>query len=154
VGVVYDRVHSRMISSYGGLVHVTPKYAVIFMIFTLAALGLPGTSGFVGEILILIGAFQKNILVAVLASLGVIFAAAYMLWLYKRVIFGKINNNELNKIYDLNKTEIFILSSLAFLTLFFGFYPEPLLRTVDISVSELIINYEKDLTFYLKEAVK
>ena len=154
VGVVYDRVHSRMISSYGGLVHVTPKYAVIFMIFTLAALGLPGTSGFVGEILILIGAFQKNILVAVLASLGVIFAAAYMLWLYKRVIFGKINNNELKKICDLNKTEIFILSSLAFLTLFFGFYPEPLLRTVDISVSELIRNYEMDLTFYLKEAAK
>ncbi|MAH03042.1 MAG: NADH-quinone oxidoreductase subunit M [Candidatus Pelagibacter sp.] len=154
VGVVYDRVHSRMISSYGGLVHIVPKYAVIFMIFTLAALGLPGTSGFVGEILILIGAFQKNILVAVLASLGVIFAAAYMLWLYKRVIFGKINNNELKKIYDLNKTEIFILSSLAFLTLFFGFYPEPLLRTVDISVSELIRNYEMDLTFYLKETVK
>ncbi|MBO6490398.1 MAG: NADH-quinone oxidoreductase subunit M, partial [Pelagibacteraceae bacterium] len=145
VGVVYDRVHSRLISSYGGLVHITPKYAVIFMIFTLAALGLPGTSGFVGEILILIGAFQKNILVAVLASLGVIFAAAYMLWLYKRVIFGKINNNELKKIYDLNKTEIFILSSLAFLTLFFGFYPEPLLRTIDISVSELIRNYEMDL---------
>ena len=154
VGVVYDRVHSRLISSYGGLVHITPKYAVIFMIFTLAALGLPGTSGFVGEILILIGAFQKNILVAVLASLGVIFAAAYMLWLYKRVIFGKINNNELKKICDLNKTEIFILSSLAFLTLFFGFYPEPLLRTVDISVSELIRNYEMDLTFYLKEAAK
>ena len=154
VGVVYDRVHSRLISSYGGLVHITPKYAVIFMIFTLAALGLPGTSGFVGEILILIGAFQKNILVAVLASLGVIFAAAYMLWLYKRVIFGKINNNELKKIYDLNKTEIFILSSLAFLTLFFGFYPEPLLRTVDISVSELIRNYETDLTFYLKEAAR
>jgi len=154
VGVVYDRVHSRLISSYGGLVHITPKYAVIFMIFILAALGLPGTSGFVGEILILIGAFQKNILVAVLASSGVIFAAAYMLWLYKRVIFGKINNNELKKIYDLNKTEIFILSSLAFLTLFFGFYPEPLLRTVDISVSELIRNYEMDLTFYLKEAAK
>ena len=154
VGVVYDRVHSRLISSYGGLVHITPKYAVIFMIFTLAALGLPGTSGFVGEILILIGAFQKNILVAVLASLGVIFAAAYMLWLYKRVIFGKINNNKLKKICDLNKTEIFILSSLAFLTLFFGFYPEPLLKTVDISVSELIRNYEMDLTFYLKEAAR
>ena len=154
VGVVYDRVHSRLISSYGGLVHITPKYAVIFMIFTLAALGLPGTSGFVGEILILIGAFQKNILVAVLASLGVIFAAAYMLWLYKRVIFGKINNNELKKIYDLNKTEIFILSSLAFLILFFGFYPEPLLRTIDISVSELIRNYEMDLAYYLTEATK
>jgi len=154
VGVVYDRVHSRMISSYGGLVHIIPKYAVIFMIFTLAALGLPGTSGFVGEILILIGAFQKNILVAVLASLGVIFSAAYMLWLYKRVVFGKINNNELKKIYDLNKTEIFILSSLAFLILFFGFYPDPLFRTIDISVSELIKNYEMNLTFYLTEAAK
>jgi len=154
VGVVYDRVHSRLISSYGGLVHITPKYAVLFMIFTLAALGLPGTSGFVGEILILMGAFQKNILVAVLASSGVIFAAAYMLWLYKRVIFGKINNNELKKIYDLNKTEIFILSSLAFLTLFFGFYPDPLFRTIDISVSELIKNYEMNLTFYLTEAAK
>ena len=154
VGVVYDRVHSRMISSYGGLVHIIPKYAVIFMIFTLAALGLPGTSGFVGEILILMGAFQKNILVAVLASLGVIFAAAYMLWLYKRVVFGKINNSELKKIYDLNKTEIFILSSLAFLILFFGFYPDPLFRTIDISVSELIKNYEMNLTFYLTEAAK
>ena len=154
VGVVYDRVHSRMISSYGGLVHIIPKYAVVFMIFTLAALGLPGTSGFVGEILILMGAFQKNILVAVLASLGVIFAAAYMLWLYKRVVFGKINNSELKKIYDLNKTEIFILSSLAFLILFFGFYPDPLFRTIDISVSELIKNYEMNLTFYLTEAAK
>ena len=154
VGVVYDRVHSRLISSYGGLVHITPKYAVLFMIFTLAALGLPGTSGFVGEILILMGAFQKNILVAVLASSGVIFAAAYMLWLYKRVVFGKINNSELKKIYDLNKTEIFILSSLAFLTLFFGFYPDPLFRTIDISVSELIKNYEMNLAFYLTEAAK
>ena len=154
VGVVYDRVHSRMISSYGGLVHIIPKYAVVFMIFTLAALSLPGTSGFVGEILILMGAFQKNILVAVLASSGVIFAAAYMLWLYKRVVFGKINNNELKKIYDLNKTEIFILSSLAFLILFFGFYPDPLFSTIDISVSELIKNYEMNLTFYLTEAAK
>jgi len=154
VGVLYDRVHSRLISSYGGLVHIAPKYAVIFMIFTLAALGLPGTSGFVGEILILIGAFQKNILVAVLASLGVIFAAAYMLWLYKRVIFGKIKNNELKKICDLNKTEIFILSSLAFLTLLFGFYPEPLLGTIDISISELIKNYEMDLAYYLIESTK
>ena len=154
VGVVYDRVHSRLISSYGGLVHLTPKYAVAFMIFTLAALGLPGTSGFVGEILILIGAFQKNILVAVFASLGVIFAAAYMLWLYKRVFFGKIGNSELKKIYDLNKIEIFILSSLAFLILFFGFYPEPLLSTIDVSISELIKNYEINLVYYLTEVVK
>ncbi len=154
VGVVYDRVHSRLISSYGGLVHIIPKFAVTFMIFTLAALGLPGTSGFIGEILILMGAFQKNILVAALSSLGVIFAAAYMLWLYKRIIFGKIKNKELKKIYDINKTETFILSSLALLILFFGFYPDPLFRTIDVSITELIKNYEINLAFYLTEAGK
>jgi len=154
VGVIYDRFQSRLISSYGGLVQVIPKYAFIFMIFTLAALGLPGTSGFVGEILVLIGAFQKNILVAVLSSLGVIFAAAYMLWLYKRVIFGKIKNKELNKIYDLNKTETFILSSLAVLIIFFGFYPDPLFKTIDVSISELIKSYDMNLKFYLTENIK
>jgi len=151
VGVVYDRINSRLISSYGGLVHVVPKYAIVFMIFTLAALGLPGTSGFVGEILILMGAFQKNILVAVLASTGVILAAAYMLWLYKRIIFGKIKNIELKKILDLNKNEILLLSSLAFLILFFGIYPEPLFKTIDVSVSQLIENYNENLKFYLVE---
>ena len=152
VGVVYDRINSRLISSYGGLVHVVPKYAFVFMIFTLAALGLPGTSGFVGEFLILMGAFQKNILVAVLASTGVILAAAYMLWLYKRIIFGKIKNIELKKILDLNKNEILLLSSLAFLIIFFGIYPEPLFKTIDVSVSELIENYNENLKFYLVEA--
>jgi len=95
VGVVYDRLHSRMISSYGGLVNIMPKYAFVFMIFVLAALGLPGTSGFVGEFLVLVGTFQINIFVAILASLGVILAAAYMLWLYKRVIFGIIASAEI-----------------------------------------------------------
>jgi NADH-quinone oxidoreductase subunit M len=119
VGMLYDRVHSRLISTYGGLVNIVPKYSILFMIFTLGALGLPGTSGFVGEFLILIGVFKINILIAVLASFGVIFAAAYMLWLYKRVIFGKLKNKELNNISDLNKTEIFILSSLSILIIFF-----------------------------------
>jgi len=154
VGVLYDRVHSRLISSYGGLVNITPKFAVMFMIFTLAALGLPGTSGFIGEILILMGAFQKSILVAILASSGVIFSAVYMLWLYKRVIFGKIKNNELKKIYDLNKTEVFIFSSLAFTVIFFGFYPEPLFKTIDISISELIKNYEINLSYHLAEVAR
>jgi len=95
VGVVYDRYHSRLISSYGGLVNIMPKYALVFMIFALAALGLPGTSGFVGEFLVLVGTFQINIFVAVLASLGVILAAAYMLWLYKREIFGKMASSEI-----------------------------------------------------------
>ena len=149
VGILYDRLHSRMISSYGGVVNVMPKYALIFMIFTLAALGLPGTSGFVGEFLVLVGAFQKNIFVAVIASLGVILAASYMLWLYKRVIFGKITSPEVKKIKDLNKIEIYILVSLVFLTIFFGIYPEPLFNTINISVSNIIENYETDLNFYL-----
>ena len=151
VGVVYDRMHSRMISSYGGLVSSMPKYAFVFMIFTLAALGLPGTSGFVGEFLVLVGVFQINIFVAVLASLGVILAAAYMLWLYKRVIFGKMANSELKDIKDINKTEIYIFASLVFLTLFFGIYPEPLFNTIDISVSNLINNYQNDLNLYLTQ---
>jgi len=149
VGVVYDRMHSRMISSYGGLVNIMPKYAFVFMIFALAALGLPGTSGFVGEFLVLVGTFQINIFVAVLASLGVILAAAYMLWLYKRVIFGKMVSSEIKEMTDLNKTEIYIFASLVFLILFFGIYPEPLFNTIDISVSNLIDNYQTDLNFYL-----
>ena len=149
VGILYDRLHSRMISSYGGVVNVMPKYALIFMIFTLAALGLPGTSGFVGEFLVLVGVFQKNIFVAVMASFGVILAASYMLWLYKRVIFGKITSPEVKKIKDLNKIEIYILVSLVFLTIFFGIYPEPLFNTINISVSNIIENYETNLNFYL-----
>jgi len=152
VGVVYDRMHSRMISSYGGLANVMPKYAFVFMIFTLAALGLPGTSGFVGEFLVLVGAFQINIFVAVLASLGVVLSAAYMLWLYKRVIFGKMASPEIKGMADINKTEIYIFASLTFLTIFFGIYPEPLFNTIDISVSNLIDNYQTDLNFYLTQA--
>ena len=151
VGVVYDRYQSRMISSYGGLVNVMPRYAFVFMIFTLAALGLPGTSGFVGEFLVLIGAFQKNILVAVLASLGVILAAAYMLWLYRRIIFGKIANSEIKKMVDLNRSEIYIFTSIIFLTLFFGIYPEPLFKTIDNSISNLITNYQSDINYYLTQ---
>jgi len=148
VGVVYDRLHSRMISSYGGLVNIMPKYALVFMIFALAALGLPGTSGFVGEFLVLVGTFQVNIFVAVLASLGVVLAAAYMLWLYKRVIFGEMASSEIKEMADLNKTEIYVFASLVFLILFFGIYPEPLFNTIDISVSNLIDSYQTDLNFY------
>jgi len=119
------------------------------MIFTLAALGLPGTSGFVGEFLVLVGVFQKNVLVAVLASLGVILAAAYMLWLYRRVIFGRIASSEIKDMKDLDKTEIYIFASLVFLILFFGVYPEPLFNTIDVSVSNLINNYQTDLNFYV-----
>jgi len=151
VGVLYDRLHSRMISSYGGIVNVMPKYAFVFMIFTLAALGLPGTSGFVGEFLVLIGVFQVNIFVAVLSSLGIILAAAYMLWLYKRVVLGKIGSSEIKEMLDLNKTEIYMLGSLAFLTLFFGIYPDPLFDTIDISITNLINNYQSDLNLHLAQ---
>ena len=138
VGVVYDRMHSRMINSYGGIVAIIPKYSILFMLFTLAALGLPGTSGFIGEFLILMGAFKDNFLVAVLASLGVILGAAYMLWLYKRVVFGKLLNEDLRQMLDLNKSEYLILTCLAIPTLFFGFYPDPLINTIEVSVSDLI----------------
>ena len=146
VGVVYDRMHSRLIITYGGIVRVMPKYAILFMVFTLAAVGLPGTSGFVGEFLILMGAFQKSFLVATVASLGVILGAAYMLWLYRRVIFGELINKDLLKMLDLNKSEIFILISLAIPVLFFGFYPEPLLNTIEISISNLIDTYNYNLS--------
>ena len=104
--------------------------------------------GQIGEFLVLVGVFQKSIIVTILASLGIILAAAYMLWLYGRVIFGKIVSSEIKEMTDLNKTEIYILASLVFLILFFGFYPEPLFNTVDISVSYLIDNYQSDLNYY------
>ena len=149
VGVLYDRVHSRLISSYGGIVNVLPRYALVFGVFMLSALGLPGTSGFVGEILILIGAFQKNFLVAVLASIGIILGAAYMLWLYKRVVFGKLEKTELKELKDLNLSEGIVLFSLVALVLCFGFYPNLILDTVHVSVEELIKNYEQAIIFNL-----
>ena len=149
VGVLYERTHTRLINNYGGLVSIMPKYAIIFMIFTLGAVGLPGTSGFVGEFLILMGAFKKSFLVATIASLGVILAAAYMLWLYKRVIFGIVINEKLKKLKDLSKTELFILSSLAFPIIFFGFYPEPLLNTTEVSIKNLIEMYNNNININL-----
>jgi NADH-quinone oxidoreductase subunit M len=145
VGVIYDRMHSRLISSYGGIVTIIPKYSILFMLFTLAALGLPGTSGFIGEFLILMGVFKDNFLVAVIASFGVILGAAYMLWLYKRVVFGKLINTDLKKMVDLNSSEYFILCCLGVPTLFFGFYPDPLINTIEVSVKDLIDMYNINL---------
>ena len=149
VGVIYDRMHTRLISQYGGIVSIMPKYAILLMIFTLGAIGLPGTSGFIGEFLILMGTFKKNFLVATIASLGVILAAAYMLWLYKRVVFGKLINDNLKKMVDLKKSEILILWSLAIPTILFGFYPEPLINTIEVSVSNLIEMYNLNVEIYL-----
>ena len=149
VGVIYERMHTREIKRYGGIVEVMPKYSIIFMIFTLGALGLPGTTGFIGEFLILMGAFKDNFLVAVIASLGVILGAAYMLWLYKRVVFGELVNKDLKNLVDLNKSEVIILTLLAIPSLYFGFYPEPLINTVEVSVSNLIDNYNANLEIYM-----
>ena len=138
VGVVYDRLHTRLINRYGGLVSIMPKYAIVFMVFTLGALGLPGTSGFIGEFLVLMGAFKKNILVATIASLGVILGAAYMLWLYKRIIFGKLINEDVKKMVDLKRFEIVTLWLLVLPIIFFGFYPEPLINSIEVSVAYMI----------------
>ena len=154
VGVVYDRMHSRMIHSYGGIVAIIPKYSILFMLFTLAALGLPGTSGFIGEFLILMGAFKDNFLVAVIASLGVILGAAYMLWLYKRVVFGKLVNEDLKKMFDLNRSEYLILSCLAVPTLFFGFYPDPLINTIEVSIEDLIRVYKMNISDLFKSTIR
>ena len=145
VGIVYDRMHSRLISTYGGIVSIIPKYSVLLMVFVLASLGLPGTSGFIGEFLILMGVFKINFLVAVLASIGVILGAAYILWLYKRVIFGNLINEDLKKMLDLNKSEFFILSCLAIPIILFGFYPEPLINTIEVSINNLIQDYNFDI---------
>ena len=148
VGVVYERMHTREINKYGGVVSVMPKYAVVFMVFTLGALGLPGTTGFVGEFLILLGTFKVNFLVATIASLGVILGAAYMLWLYRRIVFGEITNAEVNKLVDLNKSEMIILSTLAIAAILFGFYPDPLLSTTSTSVEGLIDLLNTNLKIY------
>ena len=145
VGVLYDRMHSRKISDYGGVVNYLPKFSFLFIVFALSALGLPGTSGFIGEFLVLVGAFKKSFILAVLASIGVILAAAYMLWLSKRVIFGETRNSNIRSLKDINISEGVVLSILVFMTIFFGFYPEPLINTFSLSVDNLIENYNNEL---------
>ena len=138
-------VNSRIIKSYGGLINIVPKFSFILMIFVLAALGLPGTTGFIGEFLVLIGIFKINFLVGTIASIGVVLSAAYMLWLYKRVIFGKLEKNELKNLKDTNISEFIILFTLGGLIIFFGFYPDPFFETINISVDNLINNYQLEI---------
>ncbi len=140
VGVVYDRLHTREISEYGGVVNVMPKYAVMFMVFTLGSLGLPGTSGFVGEILVLIGSFKFNYWIAFFAATGVILSACYSLWLYRRVVFGEINNLKIKSLTDLNKNEYFILTPLLIMTIVLGFYPSLVLDLISSSVDKVSNN--------------
>jgi NADH-quinone oxidoreductase subunit M len=141
VGVIYDRMHTREIAAYGGLVNRMPIYAFAFMIFTLANIGLPGTSGFIGEFLTLIGTFRINNWVATLAALGSILSAAYALWLYRKVIFGKLEKPSLFNIRDVGWREMVILAPLVILTIVFGIYPKPVLDVSATSVTQLIDNF-------------
>ncbi|MGE7369814.1 NADH-quinone oxidoreductase subunit M [Neorhizobium sp. NPDC001467] len=145
VGVVYDRLHTREISAYGGLVNNMPKYAVAMMIFTMANVGLPGTSGFIGEFLTLIGVFRVNTWVALFAATGVILSAAYALWLYRRVIFGALEKENLKQMLDLSTREKVLLYPLIALTIFFGFYPAPVFDVTAASVDALVNNYSAAL---------
>ncbi|PPR57641.1 MAG: NADH-quinone oxidoreductase subunit M [Alphaproteobacteria bacterium MarineAlpha3_Bin6] len=145
VGIVYDRIHSREISAYGGLVHRMPFYAFIFMVFMLASVGLPGTSGFVGEFLILIGTFQVNTWVALLGATGVIIGAAYMLYLYRRVIFGELTKEDLKKILDVSPREIAVFAPLILIVFFMGIYPIPFLDVMHSSVENLLERYQSAL---------
>ncbi|MCX7314411.1 MAG: NADH-quinone oxidoreductase subunit M [Alphaproteobacteria bacterium] len=145
VGVVYDRMHSREISTYGGLVNRMPVYAAVFLLFTMANVGLPGTSGFVGEFMTLLGTFKVNITVATLATLGVILSACYALWLYRKVVLGKLEKPALAHITDMGWREIAIFTPLIVLTLWLGFYPKPVLDMSASSVTALLDNYQRAL---------
>ncbi len=138
VGVAYDRMHTREIAAYGGLVHRMPLYAFIFMIFTMANVGLPGTSGFIGEFLTLVGAFASNTWVAFFATTGVILSACYALWLYRRVIFGALEKPALMHMPDITPRELLTLAPLVILTIFFGVYPAPILDVFAASVENLM----------------
>ena len=153
VGIVYDRIHSREISAYGGLVHRMPFYAFIFMVFMLASVGLPGTSGFVGEFLILIGTFQVNTWVALLGATGVIIGAAYMLYLYRRVIFGELTKEDLKKILDVSPREIAVFAPLILIVFFMGIYPIPFLDVMHSSVENLLERYHSALAAHNAVAI-
>jgi NADH-quinone oxidoreductase subunit M len=146
VGVVYDRMHTREISAYGGLVNRMPLYAVAFLIFTMGNVGLPGTSGFIGEFLTLTGAFRINTWVAFIATSGVILSACYALWLYRRMIFGVLEKQSLMNMFDLSRRELVLLVPLAVLAIFFGFHPGPIMDVTAASVDQLVANYNAALS--------
>jgi len=145
VGVVYDRMHTREIAAYGGLVYRMPVYAFVFMVFTLANVGLPGTSGFVGEFLSLIGTFRVNTWVATIATLGTILSACYALWLYRKMIFGKLEKPSLLNIRDIGWREAIVIAPLVILTILFGVYPKPVLDLSAASVTQLMDSYQHAL---------
>jgi NADH-quinone oxidoreductase subunit M len=145
VGVVYDRIHSREISDYGGLVYRMTAYSLVFMLFMLASIGLPGTGGFVGEFLVLVGLFKVSPWLAAFAATGIILSAAYMLYLYRRIIFGQMNKEALMKIKDLSTREWTVFAPLIVLTLWMGIYPSSFLDFMHVSVENLINQVETAL---------
>jgi NADH-quinone oxidoreductase subunit M len=146
VGIIYDRMHTREIAAYGGLVNRMPLYALVFMVFTMANVGLPGTSGFIGEFMTLIGTFKVSLPTAFFATTGVILSAAYALWLYRKVVFGTLVRPSLASIKDLTARECLTLLPLLALTLLFGFYPKPVLDMSAASVQQLVTNYSHALS--------
>ena len=138
IGVLYDRLHSRNIADYGGVVNTMPKFAALFMLFAMANAGLPATSGFVGEFFVILGAVQYNFWVAALAATTLIFGAAYSLWMYKRVVFGEVANDAVAGLSDLNRREFWMLMLMAVLVLAMGIYPAPVTDMIDVSVDALL----------------
>jgi NADH-quinone oxidoreductase subunit M len=138
VGVMYDRVHSRQIADYGGVANTMPKFAAFFMLFAMANAGLPATSGFVGEFMVILGTIQSNFWYAALAATTLIFGAAYTLWMYKRVVFGKVANEHVAELQDINSREFLVLALLAVLVLAMGVYPLPVTDVMHSSVDNLL----------------
>jgi NADH-quinone oxidoreductase subunit M len=153
VGVVYDRLHTREINRYGGLAHNMPKYALVFMLFMMASVGLPGTSGFVGEFMIMLGVFQINTVVALFIATGVVLGAVYMLFLYRRVIYGKLEKADVKAMTDLSAREIAIFAPLVVLVLWMGIYPSSFLEPMHASVENLITNYQAALAAVATDGV-
>jgi len=146
VGVVYDRLHTREISAYGGVVDAMPRYATFFMFMMLASVGLPGTSGFVGEMLVLVGAWEASHWVAIFAATGLILGACYMLWLYRRVVFGRAEKPEVLEMAGLDRREVMIFVPLTILVLWFGVYPSTLLDVMAYSVSDIMAQVATELS--------
>ena len=138
IGVLYDRMHSRQIADYGGVVNKMPKFAALFVLFSMANCGLPATSGFVGEFMVILGAVKFNFWIGLLAATALIFGAAYSLWMVKRVVFGAVTNDNVAQLDDLNKREFFMLSVLAVAVIAMGLYPAPFTDAMQTSVSDLL----------------
>jgi NADH-quinone oxidoreductase subunit M len=154
VGVIYDRLHTREITRYGGIIKNMPKYATLFMLFMLASVGLPGTSGFVGEILVLMGAFQVSTIIGTLAASGLVLGATYMLWLYRQVIFGPANNKDATAMNDVNGLEKIALVPLALMVLWLGVQPNFVLDRISPTVDNLLNNYYEAISLPTDELTR